>query len=40
MGGYGAPVVAGVVQGASALGAVGSAFKLWAQGNYTLPGSS
>lgn len=40
MGGYGAPVVAGVVQGASALGAVGSAFKLWAQGNYTLPGFS
>ena len=37
MGGYGAPIVAGVVQGASAFGAVVSAFKLWAQRNFTLP---
>ncbi|KAH0286483.1 hypothetical protein M436DRAFT_51169 [Aureobasidium namibiae CBS 147.97] len=33
MGGYGAPVVAGVVQAASAAGA----FKAWAMGNFTLP---
>lgn len=33
MGGYGAPIVAGVVQAASAAGV----FKAWAMGNFTLP---
>jgi len=33
MGGYGAPIVAGVVQAASVAGA----FKAWAMGNFTLP---
>jgi hypothetical protein len=37
MSGYGAPIVAAAVKGTSALGVIGSAFKLWAQGNYTLP---
>ncbi|CAD0084363.1 unnamed protein product, partial [Aureobasidium vineae] len=37
MGGYGAPIVAGVVQGASAVSAGLSAFKLWSMGNWTMP---
>ena len=37
MGGYGAPIVAGVMKGASA---VGSFIKLCAADNYTLPGFS
>lgn len=37
MGGYGAPIVAGVVQGASAVSAGFSAFKLWTIGNWTMP---
>ncbi|CAD0092992.1 unnamed protein product [Aureobasidium mustum] len=37
MGGYGAPIVAGVVQGASAVSAGFSALKLWTMGNWTMP---
>ncbi|KAG9681468.1 hypothetical protein KCU95_g14719, partial [Aureobasidium melanogenum] len=37
MGGYGAPVVAAVVQGASAVSAGFSALKLWSMGNWTMP---
>jgi hypothetical protein len=40
MAGRHTPVVAAAVKGVSAIGAVGSAFKLWAQGNYTLPAFS
>jgi hypothetical protein len=40
MGGYGAPIVAAAVEGTSTFGVIGSAFKLWAQGNYTLPAFS
>ncbi|KAI5198160.1 hypothetical protein E4T39_06877 [Aureobasidium subglaciale] len=36
MGGYGAPIVAGVVQGASAIGVGYSSFKLWAVANYKI----
>ncbi|KAG9530904.1 hypothetical protein KCU93_g2099, partial [Aureobasidium melanogenum] len=36
MGGYGAPIVAAVVQGASAVSAGFSARKLWAIGNWTM----
>lgn len=36
MGGYGAPIVAAVVQGASAVSATFSAHKLWAMANWTM----
>ncbi|THW84701.1 hypothetical protein D6D15_08639 [Aureobasidium pullulans] len=39
MGGYGAPIVAGAIQGASTISAGLSAFKLWTMGNFTLPWS-
>ncbi|THW81294.1 hypothetical protein D6C98_06187 [Aureobasidium pullulans] len=39
MGGYGAPIVAGAIQGASTISAGFSAFKLWTMGNFTLPWS-
>ncbi|THY13457.1 hypothetical protein D6D01_08345 [Aureobasidium pullulans] len=37
MSGYGAPIVAGVVKGASIVGGTYTYFKLWALGNYTWP---
>jgi hypothetical protein len=40
MAGRKVPVVAAAAKGTSAFGVVGSAFKLWAQGNYTLPAFS